>query len=236
MRKIISISIDDATPSIKAVLNGLGVPQSVAPDERIIKLAQKSISIYRDIAKPAAVIMEISTIDFENVYHGEGDNEPETPLENIYKSADNLALFTVTVGENVSLEITRLFKRDEFAIGSMLDSAASESAEMTAQVAESFYDNYLKETNRQNPDSGVMRFSPGYCGWHISAQKKLFEFLDPGKIGIELGDSFLMTPLKSISGVIVNGSRKIFEFEDTFPFCSDCDTHSCRDRIKEVLE
>jgi len=236
MRKILSISTDDVTPSINAVLKGLGVPEGNTPDKRIIQLAQKSISLYKDIARPTAIIVNISMIDFEKVYHGEGENELETPLENIYKSADNLALFAVTIGENVSKEITRLFRQDEFAIGSMLDSAASESAEMTAQTAELSYSDYLKETNRQSPDSGVMRFSPGYCGWHISAQKKLFEFLNPDEIGIELGESFLMKPLKSISGVIINGSKRIFEFDDVFPFCGDCDTHSCRDRIKTVLE
>ncbi len=236
MRKILSISTDDVTPSIDAVLKGLGVPEGNTPDKRIIQLAQKSISLYKDIAAPTAVIMDISMIDFEKVYHGDGDNEIETPLENIYKLADNLSLFAVTVSENVNKEISRLFKQDEFAIGSMLDSAASESAEMTAQIAESFYSDYLKETDRQNPDSGVMRFSPGYCGWHITAQKKLFEFLNPDDIGIELGESFLMRPLKSISGVIIAGPKKIFEFEDVFPFCGDCETHSCRNRIKAVLD
>lgn len=84
--------------------------------------------------------------------------------------------------------------------------------------------------------AATMLFSPGYCGWHVSGQKRLFESLRPDEIGIELSESFLMQPLKSVSGVIVVGPREIFDFDDAFSFCDECSTHSCRDRIRTVLE
>jgi len=48
-------------------------------------------------------------------------------------------------------------------------------------------------------------------------------------------DSFLMKPLKSVSGVIVVGEKEIHDFEDSYPFCSQCRSHSCRDRIRKLL-
>lgn len=236
MRKAMSIPIDSATPSAGAVLKGQGVPQRAVSNETMTRLAQEAISIYRDMSDPVGVLMEISKADFEAVYNGEGKNEDEAPLGSIYPASDSLALFAATVGENVGAEITRLFDANDFALGSMLDSAASEGAEMAARIVESYYQSYLREKDRLTSSFGVLQFSPGYCGWHVSAQKKLFEFLRPGDIGIELGESFLMRPLKSISGVIVVGPKETFEFEDVFPFCSRCDTHSCRDRIKAILE
>jgi len=236
MRKDVVIAIDDVTPSISAVLNAQGVPEGVARDERITRLTQQAISIYQNLSDPVGIMMDISKIDFEAVYHGEGRNEDETPLSNIYLSSHNLALYAVTIGEDVCMEISRLFEKNDFALGSMLDSAASEGTEMAAQVVESYYRGYLMNMGRLGPTAGIMQFSPGYCGWHITAQKKLFEFLRPGEIGIELTESFLMRPLKSISGVIIVGPKVIFEFDDVFPFCSECDTHSCRDRIRAVLE
>lgn len=50
-------------------------------------------------------------------------------------------------------------------------------------------------------------YSPGYCGWHVSDQQTLFSLLPDAPCGIALSESSLMTPIKSISGVIAIGSR-----------------------------
>jgi hypothetical protein len=231
MRKIYNIPTEQVTPSIKIVLAGQGVPRSAKPDERTIKLAEEAISIYRQIVKPIGILMEISKNDFESVSIGEGRNEIDSPINPIYLSSDSLALFAVTVGEEVSSEISECFNKNDFALGSMVDSAASEGTEMAAQAVENIYRQRLIETGKFNSDSGILRFSPGYCGWHISAQRKLFQALLPEDIGITLNDSFLMQPLKSISGVIISGRKEIFDVNDNFSFCIDCNTHTCRDRV-----
>jgi hypothetical protein len=81
----------------------------------------------------------------------------------------------------------------------------------------------------------MMRFSPGYCGWDLTAQRGLFEALQPAEIGITLSESCLMRPLKSISGVFIAGEKGIFVFDDVFSFCGECATHECRDRITALL-
>ena len=80
----------------------------------------------------------------------------------------------------------------------------------------------------------VLSYSPGYCGWHISGQKKLFAFLHPEEIGIRLLDSFLMHPLKSVSGVFVCGPEDIHRFENGFAFCGECRHQTCRERIDSL--
>jgi cobalamin-dependent methionine synthase I len=85
----------------------------------------------------------------------------------------------------------------------MLDAVASTAAEMAADAVERNYLKRLRVENQEANSTAVLRYSPGYCGWHVSGQKKLFEFLQPAEIGITLLESFLMTPLKSISGVLL---------------------------------
>jgi hypothetical protein len=107
---------------------------------------------------------------------------------------------------------------------------------MTAEAVETIYRNRLRDARAFDSGRGMLRFSPGYCGWNISAQRKLFDTLGPHKIGIALNKSYLMQPIKSISGVVISGEKKIFDFDDAFSFCQDCSTHECRARIQAVMK
>jgi hypothetical protein len=44
-----------------------------------------------------------------------------------------------------------------------------------------------------------------------------------------------MEPLKSVSGVIVAGQKDIHNFPISYQFCSDCDTRSCRHRLRALF-
>ena len=73
----------------------------------------------------------------------------------------------------------------------------------------------------------------------MSKLSKFLSFVlrhNPDEIGITLRDSFLMEPLKSISGVVVAGPAEIHVFDDDYPFCEDCDTRGCRRRIRAILK
>lgn len=236
MRTVLPFPAAEVLPSSAAILEGQGIPREWAPDERTGRLAREAISRYGETARPRGVLMEIGREEFRTVFEGEGHNAGESPVGPIAGSADSLALFAVTVGEEICREIARLFAEQEFALGAMLDSAASEGAERTARALEDAYRRHLAGNGRLSAGHGTLRFSPGYCGWHVSAQGALFRALCPAEIGITLNASFLMRPLKSISGVIVAGRKEIFDFDDAFPFCSDCATHECRERIRSLHE
>jgi len=236
VKHILKISVTDVIPEVSAVLEAQGIPAWRQPNEQIQQLARDAISIYKQHAQPAGMYAEISPGEFGNVFEGEGLNDDASPVKPIAGASQTLALYTVTIGKNVSDEVSRLFQSNDFAVGSMLDSTASEGAEMAAQAVQNAYRQFLNESHRYDHNTGILRFSPGYCGWDISGQKRLFAHLSPADIGITLNNSFLMQPLKSISGVIISGKKEIFSFDDTFPFCRDCTTHTCRERIKAVLE
>ncbi|MFQ6112651.1 MAG: vitamin B12 dependent-methionine synthase activation domain-containing protein, partial [bacterium] len=173
--------------------------------------------------------------DFQTVLRGEGQNAEDTPIAHIFPQADHLALFALTMGSDVSLKIEELFKNNDFALGSMLDSVASLAADKAVEVCETTFSENLRERHPDSSDNHVLSYSPGYCGWHISGQKRLFQFLQPERIGISLNNSFLMIPLKSVTGVLIAGKKEIHFFETNFPFCSDCKTHSCRLRMISLV-
>ena len=71
------------------------------------------------------------------------------------------------------------------------------------------------------------RFSPGYCGWHVSEQPKLFSlFPEQNPCGIELTESCLMLPIKSVSGIMGIGPDVRY-----LPYtCGICDKKDCYKR------
>ncbi len=236
MREVIEIPVDEVKPCRDDVLRTQGIPAGKEPIEHVETLFRNAIQLFLRFSRPVGVIVEISIPEFEIVYRGEGLNEEETPLNEIFRKADDLALFVLTMGDEVSRKIDELFQSNDFALGSMLDAVASCGADEAADIVTNHFSNLLSSKGRISPLIGILRYSPGYCGWHVSGQKKLFEILHPEDIGVMLLDSFIMKPLKSVSGVLVAGRRDIHDFRDSYPFCKQCKTHSCRDRIRALFE
>jgi hypothetical protein len=232
----IEITIDEVRPDKMSVLKLQGFKPGTKTNPRVMDILDRAQAVFEKITAPAGIIHEISSEEFETVYQGEGSNDPETPLEGIYPRADHLALFAVTVGAEVSSRIRELFIARDFAVASLLDSVASEAADRAAAVAEIRFAERLRERGAFPAGSRALRYSPGYCGWHVTGQRALFARLQPEQIGITLRESCLMEPLKSVSGVVVCGSEEIHEFDPGFPFCSACKTHSCTARMRAQQE
>jgi len=95
------------------------------------------------------------------------------------------------------------------------------------QLALSIATKYLREHVISMYKPGKMSaMAPGALeDWPISEQKKLFSLFDDveGQIGVELTDTFLMLPLKSVSGMY-------FATEVTFESCELCPRERCPGR------
>ena len=68
-------------------------------------------------------------------------------------------------------------------------------------LANILHDKVLDEAKKDGFTT-TNRYSPGYCNWNVSEQQKLFSFFRETKTSISLNDSSLMSPVKSISGLI----------------------------------
>ena len=78
-------------------------------------------------------------------------------------------------------------------------------------------------------------YSPGYCGWNIKEQKELFSLFPEKPCGISLSESYLMSPVKSISGFIALGKELIPQ-----PYrCEICANKHCykrKERTNDTYE
>lgn len=232
MREQVAWTPAESVPAPEEVFRLQGIPRGVVPPPRIAGLLDAAMKTYLETAEPRALLGEISREAFASVYRGAGGNAPETPLERIFPRADHLALFAATVGARLTDRIRSCFDRNEPALAVMLDAIASAAADRLAEL--------LRVRHLSDVEAGSaagarsLAYSPGYCGWHVSGQRALFDFLGPEEIGITLLPSSLMEPLKSVSGVLVVGPGPIHRFPPEYPFCEDCAGKPCRARIASL--
>ncbi len=246
MGRLIAIALDCTLPPTGAIFERQGMPPGRMPgagEDRALALARDARELYAGLAAPAGIAAEVNAREFATIYAGEGRNAPETPLTAIFPRAQRLTLFAVTIGTAVSERIAALFDAREFALATMLDAAASAGVELAADALEvTLGEKAAASEGTEPPDAPAgsrsvhLRYSPGYCGWHVSGQRALFAALKPEAIGIRLRPSYLMEPLKSISGVIVTGAIAIHGFADAYPFCAECRTRACRERLAKLGE
>jgi hypothetical protein len=67
------------------------------------------------------------------------------------------------------------------------------------------------------------RFSPGYCEWSVSEQQMLFDLMPKRFCGVTLSESSLMSPIKSVSGIIAIGKG----FNPKGYQCNWCNDKNC---------
>ncbi|MBQ9678455.1 MAG: methionine synthase [Prevotella sp.] len=135
------------------------------------------------------------------------------------RGAEAYALFICTSGTAYEAyqqrlkdggDMVRVFIAD--ALGSVIAEHCADQMEVSLQ--ESIDKLGWHHTNR---------FSPGYCGWHVSQQQLLFPLFEGHTCGVRLTDSSLMVPIKSVSGIIGLG-KDVRHLDYT---CGLCDFKQC---------
>jgi hypothetical protein len=233
-RTLVRLALADVRPDRAEVLSRLGLGPDAAANARLDTLVGDAATLFERHAAPAALFEEIPVGDFAAIYAGEGQNGVSTPLDDISRRADALALFAATLGRDVDEAGRALFERGDPALGYVLDVTASVAAERLADLAARQFAAALPPRGRPAGQTAALAYSPGYCGWHVSGQHALFARLRPEPLGIALTPGALMDPVKSVSGVIVAGPGRIHRFRPTYAFCDACATHECLPRMASV--
>jgi hypothetical protein len=135
------------------------------------------------------------------------------------KNAKSVGIFVCTAGNEIIDRSRKLMKEGELLKGYVYDVFGS----LVVEEAMDLIQDVLKSKMEASGLKITNRYSPGYCGWDVSEQKKLFRLLPDKFCGIELTDSCLMRPIKYVSGII--GIGKSVKFNDYT--CNLCDESDC---------
>ncbi len=119
------------------------------------------------------------------------------------RESTQIALFLCTAGEDFTRMTNQLNEQGDIMEAYILDAIGS----LTVENAMDKIQEQLKIEMTANGMKISNRYSPGYCNWHLSDQKPLFELIGENSTNIQLSDSCLMTPRKSVSGIIGIGQQ-----------------------------
>lgn len=234
MRRLKRFRAEEVAPPARDVLRRLELPADAPITSALGGLIRQARARFLDVADPLGVAEVISHEEMAVVYFGEGRNATESPLERVAADAEQLALFVATVGQQLSTDVAQAFVSGDPAYGLVLDAFASEGASQLACRLGADLQQALRARGDITPEAVVLPYSPGFCGWHVSGQRALFAALNTETIGVSLGRSCMMSPMKSIAGVFAAGPPSIHRFRPDYAFCADCTTRDCLARMAAV--
>lgn len=158
------------------------------------------------------------------------NKQPDFEMGNIIlrqlRGSEAFALFICTSGLEFETYQHRLKEQGDMVRVFIADALGSVIAEKCADQMEKALQESIDKLGWKHTN----RFSPGYCGWHVSQQQLLFPLFQGHTCGVKLTDSSLMIPIKSVSGIIGLG-EKVRKLEYT---CGLCDFKQCYKRKKKA--
>lgn len=208
------LTLSDLSIPSSEIYEVMGYDKQATPDAAVQEEVQNLLRRISAVARPSFSFF---------ITHGTLDMEKEVLLVNDctfhlgriisrqLKGSERFAFFVATAGTGFEQFQRRLQQEDDMVKTYIADAIGTVIAERTADCMESELEKDWKHTNR---------FSPGYCGWQVSEQQSLFSlFPTPHPCGIQLTDSSLMIPIKSVSGVIGMGTS-VHRSEYTCGLCT----------------
>ena len=158
------------------------------------------------------------------------NKQPDFEMGNIIlrqlRGSEAFALFICTSGLEFETYQQRLKEQGDMVRVFIADALGSVIAEKCADQMEKALQESIDKLGWKHTN----RFSPGYCGWHVSQQQLLFPLFQGHTCGVTLTDSSLMLPIKSVSGIIGLG-KDVRHLDYT---CGLCDFKQCYKRKKKA--
>lgn len=136
-------------------------------------------------------------------------------ITKMLRGSETYAFFVASAGYGPEELSRKLINEGNYLEGYIADLVGSAIAESVAIIIH----DHIKTEAEKNGLKVSNRYSPGYCGWEVVEQQKLFSLFPEGCCGITLSESSLMSPIKSVSGIVGTGASVSFR-DYTCEICS----------------
>jgi len=195
---------------------------------RLIPQMEKMLEDKRGICinalEPAAIYdnFDISSIEGDSIYFKSGHIFNGPNISKILEGSEIAVIFIFTLGEKID-DLINGGRDSGDTLGTIIMDAITTSmlGTLGAHVGKIIKDNNLTQKNY----GATCTYSPGQYKWTIEEQREIFNMVDGSKIGVNLNESFLMIPFKSISGIYGFGPED--QINKTRVACDLCPREDC---------
>lgn len=192
-----------------------------APMERLLK-EKTSICIENITPKTIYERFEIEKVDGDLVYFKSGDVFNGPHISRILTGSKTAILYIFTLGSRADQIIKKESQTGDTLATIIMDAITTSLLEILGE----FVGKKIKMEGIEQQNWGATcAYSPGQYKWTIEEQKKIFKMVDGKRIGVELNNSYLMVPFKSISGVYGFGPED--RIDKTRVACDLCPRENC---------
>jgi len=206
---------------------GYNKRKAIKPKEIILQIIEEEIERACNLYRPQGIydsfkIKKISfpeeRIDLENGFSIYFNHS----VTGLLKGAEYLILGVTTIGNALESKISGYFVKNKYTRAFVLDAIGTVAVRYLSQYVRAMVCQEAKEKNLQT----TKHFTPGTAEWDINQQKNIFNIIPAYKIGVELTDSFMMIPKKSLSWAIGVGKNFLKSSKDDNS-CRICQAVNC---------
>jgi hypothetical protein len=197
---------------------------NVAPDEYVTATVEKTLASVSQFTVPLCAFgLFDGALDGNAVRLDNGGTLDVGPvIASLLRGAEQFALFAATSGDEFQSYFEDLKARADLIEVYIANAVGTCIVEGAGYAMETLLETAIGGRRHTN------RFSPGYCNWLLSGQRELFALMGGAPCNISLSDVCLMTPIKSISGIIGIGDS----VEEKKYACEYCELETCYKRSR----
>ena len=198
-----SLSFDSLHIHEEDVFRQMGY-DAVSPPAAVAELTATMLNRLGGVASPCfGYVTAYGSLGANTLEVGDVSLHVGKTITRQLQGAEAFAFFVATAGREVET-----LQKQHFAEGDMLgsyiaDAIGSVMAEHCADQMEHLLQDNIDKLGWHHTN----RFSPGYCQWPVSDQSSLFRLLGDDTCGVTLNAQYVMSPLKTVSGVIGLGTE-----------------------------
>lgn len=230
-RSIFRFSFSDLKLSVNRIEQIMGYKEGES-DETVAELVEVLLRETELFVRIKAEYVVFNGVKFDNSDKTVEINNRIFNLRKIVynqiRKSDSIAVFLCTAGKEIGIKSRAAMNEGELLKGYVYDVIGSEIVESAADLMQSSLELAMTVEGKKITN----RYSPGYCGWNVEEQHKLFQFMPYNYCGIRLTPSALMDPVKSISGFIGIGA----DVRSNPYTCKLCDMKDCIYRKRYELQ
>ena len=211
-------------PQVILAVHGYGTEKK--PRQTIVDMVSRIAEEAGGLIKPRAIYREfpVARLDTESVTLENGIQLGiGRKIGSLWQGSRALGIALCTLGPELEDRVTVLMEEGEGMQALNLDIAGTIALGIVGYQVQHMACGRL---SAEGVETGPW-LNPGYIGWPLTDQRLIFSMLPAGSIGVELNDSCMMVPKKSVTvcaGIGVSGSSAGFNR------CRHCGVAKCQFR------